>query len=316
MDVHRGRRYIYPIFVALFGLLYCRPQDYDLIELWGGATWLLAVCLHWSGQRPIVHHSNGIEQHRVEVQRQASIEPIQNERWFQCDFSSLYDQGLHAADAIVTVSSYDLPFLRDKKYVSEERLYAISNPLPGRFLGQDVQYDRPNRVGYCGSWIPVKNPSLLRNDLTSFLRAHPSWTFSIVGVGDADVESDFPGDVRDQIEVISFLEREKLIDWYHTLSVFTLPSVYESFGLVTAEAMACGAAVVATNVGFAHDLEHGEEAIILKHSQSPHLKHALESLAADESLRRRVAQNGYERVQDLRWDDAVKRLEAIYQDLI
>jgi glycosyltransferase involved in cell wall biosynthesis len=316
-DVHRARRYLYPLMIAIFGLRYCRPRQYDLIELWGGHAWLLAVCLRWiAADVPLIHHSNGIEQHRVQVQRQSATGPIQNRRWFQWDASRLHDWGLHAADAIVTVSSYDLPFLKERQYVPEDRLFAIENPLPDFFLDRDVQYDRPKRIGFCGGWSARKAPPVLTRDVTEVLCEHPEWTFSVVGVGDAEVAKAFPEDVRDRVEVISCLEREDLVDWYHSLAVLTLPSVYESFGLVMAEAMACGAALVATNVGFAHGLTHEKEALILPEAQSPHLAEVLDTLVENEMLRRRIAQNGHERVQDLRWKDAVDRLEDIYQTLI
>jgi glycosyltransferase involved in cell wall biosynthesis len=316
-NVYRARRYLYPLMIAGFGLWCCQSTDYDLIELWGGPTWLLAVCMRWVyPDTPVVHHSNGIEQHRMQVQKNASAELIQNKRWFQVDLSQLYDVGLNAADAIVTVSSYDLPFLKERKYLPEHRLFSIDNPLPDFFLNRDVQLNRPNRVGFCGSWIAVKNPSLLRDGVSSFLRNHPNWTFCIVGVGDTDVASQFPRDVREQIEVIPFLDREDLVDWYHSLAIFILPSVYESFGLVMAETMACGAALVATNVGFAHGLKHEQEALILPEAQSSHLVEALNRLVENEPLRQRIAQNGYERVQVLQWDEAVDRLEDIYQALV
>jgi glycosyltransferase involved in cell wall biosynthesis len=316
-DVHRGRRYLYPLMIAFFGIWHFRPRRYDLIELWGGHSWMLAVIFKWlAPDLPLVHHSNGIEQHRVQVQENAAVESIQNQRWFQWDVSPLYDWGLRAADAIVTVSSYDLPFLKERQYVPEDRLFAIDNPLPDFFLDRDVQFDRPKRVGFCGAWSARKAPPVLIEDITEFLRAHPEWTFSVVGVGERDVKREFPDDVREQLDVIPFLEREKLVDWYHSLAIFTLPSIYESFGLVMAEAMACGAALVATNVGFAHGLEDEEEALLLPAPQSPHLREVLETLTKDEDLRRRVAQNGYERVQDLRWGEAIEQLEMIYKSLI
>ena len=315
-DVTRGKRYLYPLMVAAFGLIRCHPCRYDLIELWGGHTWLLAVFFRWLAPGvPLVHHSNGIEQHCAQVQRDAVVGPIQNQRWFQWDVSPLYDWGLRAADAIVTVSSYDLPFLKERQYVPENRLFSIDNPLPTFFLDRDVQFDRPNRVGFCGAWSARKAPPVLVSDITEFLRTHPDWTFSVVGVGDTDVKREFPEDVREQLEVIPFLEREKLVDWYHDLAIFTLPSVYESFGLVMAEAMACGCALVATNVGFAHSLEHEEEALILPEPSPPHLSEALSRVADNDALRRHLAQNGYEAVQELRWDRAVDRLESIYHGL-
>lgn len=317
IDVRRARRYVYPVLIALFGFWYCRPQEYDLIELWGGATWLLAIYLQWShSDIPLVHHSNGIEQHRVEVQRKAPGDPIQNRRWFQWDMSPLHDLGLQASDAIVTVSSYDLPFLKERQFVPVHRLFAIDNPLPDFFLGRDVDFHRSRRIGFCGSWGRRKAPSFLIRDVTQFLRDRPEWTFSAVGIGSTSVAADFPEDIRSQIEEIPFLKREELAEWYHGLAIFTLPSIYESFGLVMAEAMACGAALAATKVGFGHDLDPGNEAMILPRPQSPHLYEAITKLAENDGFRCRVAQNGYERVQTLRWEDAVDRLESIYRSLV
>lgn len=317
LDVHRGRRYAYPVMIALFGLVYVQPERFDLVELWGGATWLLATCLRWlHPDSTIVHHSNGIEQHRVKVQQQAPVTDVQNVHWFQFDVSPLHDWGLRASDAIVTVSSYDVPFLKKRDYVPEDRVYAIENPLTEAFLGRSVEWERPKRIGFCGNWIPRKGTHLLTTDLSSVLRENPDWTFSLVGVGDTNVKAQFPVDLHDRVEVIPFLERAELIDWYQGLAIFTLPSIYESFGLVMAEAMACGAALVSTNVGFAHGLDHRDEALILPSSQSPHLSEALTTFIENESLRRSIARNGHARVQNLRWDRAIDRLDSIYTSLI
>lgn len=317
ISVTRGRRYIYPLMIAASGISAVIRYSYDIVELWGGECWLLALLLRkLYPELPIVHHSNGIEQHRIEVQRDAPSPDIQNVRWFQWDLSRFHDLGLKAVDAIITVSSYDIPFLLKRSYVSPEACHAIPNPLPDIFLERDVHFTRPCRIGYCGSWTNVKNCRLMEKDIESFLRSHSDWKFSVVGAGNTDVAAQFSPDVRGQIEVIPFLEREKLTAWYESLAVFVLPSIYESFGLVMAEAMACGAALVATNVGFAHGLNHEEEALILPEKTSPHLRDALGRLASDEALRRRLARNGYESVQSLRWDDAVGQLESIYKNIV
>jgi len=313
-DVRRGRRYLYPLMIAGFGVRRFLEEKYDLVELWGGVTWLLALLIRGiAPDATIIHHSNGIEQHRLEVERQSPVGPLQNTRWFQFDLSPLFDWGLRTADAIVTVSSYDLPYLAEREYVLKERQFAIENPLPDLFLDQEICCERPRRIGFCGSWIPIKAPPVLVNDMARFLRRHPDWTFSVVGVGDTDVANAFPVEVREQIAVTPFLDREDLVDWYHSLAIFTLPSVYESFGLVMAEAMACGAALVATNVGYAHGLEHKREAMILPEAESPRLYEALTTLANDDSLRHRIAQKGYESVQESGWSAAVERLEEIYR---
>ncbi len=47
----------------------------------------------------------------------------------------------------------------------------------------------------------------------------------------------------------SMLPREEIIALYSMAAVFVCPSVYEPFGIINLEAMACGAAVVASRVG-------------------------------------------------------------------
>jgi glycosyltransferase involved in cell wall biosynthesis len=262
----------------------------------------------------IVHHSNGIEQHRVTVEQASGLEAVDTS-WFQADLTGLYDQGLKAADAIVTVGDYDIPFLRKRQFVSEERVYGIANPLPSPFIGRTIEADRPTRVGFCGSWVPRKGLHVMRSDLPPFLKNHPSWTFSVVGSREQDVVTEFPKEIRPQIEVIPFLEREALIKWYHSLAIFVLPSIYESFGMVTAEAMACGTTAVTTSVGFGYELEHGEEAYVLPEAASPHLHEALSALASDPEKRRVLARSGYEGVQNLTWVRAVDRLETVYESI-
>ena len=315
-NVRRGKRYVNPLMIAYWGLKQYITGTYDLVELWGGDTWLLAVLLRRIDRDlPIVHHSNGIEQHRIQVQKNIPID-FDNVRWFQVDLSPLYDLGLHAADAIVTLNEYDIPFLKSRGYVDSRHLHAIDTPLPESYLDRSVDWKRSNRIGYCGSWIPRKGTDIFKEDMTRFLKKHPDWTFSVVGAEQERVLPEFPESVQPQIEVTSFIERKKLAEWYESLAIFAIPSFYDSFGLVMSEAMACGAALIASNVGFASSLTHREDALILPDCSSPHLYETLSHLAEDEDMRQEIATNGYERVQSLRWDNAVGRLESIYQGLI
>jgi len=55
--------------------------------------------------------------------------------------------------------------------------------------------------------------------------------------------------IKDSIEFIGRIEQKDLPIYYNAADVMVMPSYYESFGLVSLEALACGTPVVATPVG-------------------------------------------------------------------
>ena len=103
---------------------------------------------------------------------------------------------------------------------------------------------------------------------------------------------------------------------YGNWAIAVVPSIYESFGLVAAEAMACGCALVASRTGFAESLADGTEAMLLAGSTSPSLASAVARLIADKPLRDSVARAGWARAQTLRWENSVSALEGFYTMLL
>lgn len=289
-----------------------RRAGYDILEFYGGEAWLALLLLRRFRRRSflLVSHSNGLETHSEEAMA-ALGGPRRSYQW---SHARLHAAGFRRADALVTVGGYDADYARRAGYVPEERLLALDNPLPDTYLGRPFVAERPQRVGFCGAWIERKGVVALAAGVSAFLRRFPAWRFALAGVGEGfAVARHFPADVHDRIEVIPQAEREGgLAAFYETVAVLVVPSLYESFGLVTAEALACGCAVVATPVGFARDLRGGEEAIHLHAPVVAQIEQALIRLAQDESLRRRLAQAGHRRVQALRWPEAIRRLEAAY----
>ena len=143
----------------------------------------------------------------------------------------------------------------------------------------------------------------------------PDYRLKLVGVGPHfSKEEHFPRALLPRIEVIPFVEdKARLRQIYQSISILIVPSVHESFGLVTAEGMACGCAVVAGKTGFACSLRDGEEAMVFESGMRGAFYQRIKRLIGDDSLRRQVAQAGHARVQSLRWSSAVERLETVYQ---
>lgn len=291
-------------------------SDIDVLELYGAEGWLATALLAASGARRflIVAHSNGLETHASEVLLKAGV--ADPPRLWRPDPARLSALAFRRADALVTVSRWDAEWAKARGYRPADRILALENPLPESFLGLPLALERGPEIGYCGSWLPLKGIEAIRREIPRVLRAFPDWRFTLVGVGASfRAHHHFPEDILPRIAVVPVADREReLRGLYRRFAVVIAPSLSESFGLVTAEAMACGAAVAATPVGFAASLVPDQEVVSIDPPGEPgRLADAVGRLIRDPVLRHRVATGGWRRVQELRWDHAADRLAAAYE---
>jgi glycosyltransferase involved in cell wall biosynthesis len=308
--VRKARSHRQSVGMLLCALRQLRTKAYDVVELWGGEAWLVTPLLSLKPRRRflLAAHSNGLECHSDEVKlrnlgawtldgsKPGLLRRVLRPQW-RLAFS--------AADGIVTVSDYDRRYAVEKKLQPPERVLAIENPLPQSFLGQRVDFSREQVIGYCGSWMPQKGSAAMRSDLPRLLAEFPQCRVRFIGVGnDFKPDAFFPNEILPRVEVIPFVsDRERLREMYRTLSILVMPSVYESFGLVAAESMACGCALAAPRTGFAADLRDREEFVAMHDPHSPSLYEAVRELLASESFRR---------VQSLKWEPAIEAVERAY----
>ena len=317
----RGKAKSYRQAVGMLGLVrrQMRRNSYDVVEFYGAQSWLAASLLSRKRRRNylLVSHSNGLETHHAQVEGDywgQNSGDGQKRKWYQLDQSALYAQSFIAVDGIATVCYQDVPFALKHGYQDEDHLIAIDNGLPAAYLGLEIDFNKPRRVGFCGSWLPRKGIAAIGEGMTTVLRRFPNWKLHLIGVGkDFDAAAHFAADVLPRVEVAAHIEsKTELQALYQNMAIFLMPSIHESFGLVAAEAMACGCALVATETGFAARLATGKEACIIRNPDGSELAAAVSQLIEDEALRVLVARNGYLRVQNLRWDTAVETLESVY----
>jgi len=334
-DLHRARQYKQALGMAARVGRLVRGGPPDVLELWGGEAWLAALRLRRlrkrlrkSGRRfLVVARSNGVEPHcALHLAAAGRDGEGTRRRWYQVDQTPLFAHAFRAADAIVTVSAFDRHFALDQGYAAPERILAIPNPLPASYRasdrggmpesdpGSDPNAGREPAIGFCGSWIPRKGIGLLCAALPEVLRAHPSWHLVLIGVGEGFRPlAHFPEDVADRVRVVARADRERdLPALYRRLSLLVMPSIYESFGLVAAEAMACGTPVVAPPTGFAADLEPDREVFSVPDRTPGTLADCLHRAITHPELRATVARGGRARAQALRWDTAAAHLEEAY----
>jgi alpha-maltose-1-phosphate synthase len=105
---------------------------------------------------------------------------------------------------------------------------------------------------------------------------------------------------------------------YSHAAVFCCPSVYEPFGLINLEAMACEAPVVASAVGgILEVVEDGKTGVLVPPAQPAALAQALNRVLSSPDLGRDMGRAGRRRVEDkFSWASVAERTEQVYADAI
>jgi glycogen synthase len=129
------------------------------------------------------------------------------------------------------------------------------------------------------------------------------------------------------------VDRETAVELYSHAAVFCCPSVYEPFGLINLEAMACEIPVVASAVGGIPEVVvDGETGRLVPvalvetggaiEPRDPagfarDFAHAVNALLADPSLRRTMGVKGRQRAEALfSWAAVARRTLALYRDVV
>lgn len=96
-------------------------------------------------------------------------------------------------------------------------------------------------------------------------------------------------------------------------TIFVLPSLYESFGLVMIEAMACGIPVIATKSykGFEDIIEHERTGLLVNVGDEQAIAESMLRLLNDEKLRRSLSEEAKERVAKFSIEKITNQYKAV-----
>lgn len=325
----------------------------------------LATCLAFNGQgidTDVVHchtwytHFGGVLAKLMYgvplVITAHSLEPLRPWKREQIgrgyDFSAWLEKtAVEMADAIIAVSTSTRDDVLRLFDVAPERVHVIANGIDTEEYKPVHRPDILSRYGidYSGPYVLFVGRMTRQKGLGYLLRAieriDPQLQIVLcAGRSDtpelqaeleqivAELKARRPGIVW----IPEMVERASAIALYSQATVFCCPSIYEPFGIINLEAMACGTPVVGSNVGGIPEVVvDGETGFIVDATLSaepPHdpmdpdrfsagLAEAINRFVATPDLSRRMGDAGRQRVVNhYSWQSIAKQTLELYNALV
>jgi len=121
-------------------------------------------------------------------------------------------------------------------------------------------------------------------------------------------------------DIVTFLgakDQDLLQYYYSAAEMVVMPSDYESFGMVALEAMACGAPVIASDVGgLAFLVKHGRTGYRVPARDPAALAARITQLLSDEALRRSIGHRAACWAESYAWPRIADQIETLYGEII
>ena len=174
-----------------------------------------------------------------------------------------------------------------------------------------------NTIGFLGRFEEDrKGLPVLLHALPIIARFITDIRVLIAGPGDSeDILQKVDPQLRNRVEFLGKLSETEKADFLASVSLYIAPNTGgESFGIILAEAMAGGAAVVASDIpAFVDVLGEGKFGALFESENSENLAKVIIDLLRDETKRAELAIAGELRAQDFDWSRVGDEIFEVYE---
>ncbi|MFM9151095.1 MAG: glycosyltransferase family 4 protein [Candidatus Planktophila sp.] len=172
-------------------------------------------------------------------------------------------------------------------------------------------------LGFIGRFEePRKGLEVLIDAIPIISRFIPDVRVLIAGPGDpSEISDDINSELRSRFHFLGKISENEKADFLKSIALYIAPNTGgESFGIIIAEAMAGGAAVVASDIQAFQDLlGAGEYGALFASEDSQSLAKVVIDLLRDDQKRRALAQAGRDYAQRFDWSHVANQIYEIYE---
>jgi glycosyltransferase involved in cell wall biosynthesis len=226
---------------------------------------------------------------------------------------------LQAADLNLFLSEHDRAYAIRKFAVKPENIKVVDNGMPADFVGLPVDLNnlQPPKLAVIGTFSERKGYDYAIPALVELLHHHDQLRVGFFGTGtdDSNILARFPEALRSRIEITARYQQPTLPVLLKDYNILLVASLVEGYGLVALEGMACGLALIATDVsGIAERLTDRETAILIAPRSVKGITDGVETLLQNPGLFQKLRRTGYELAQGFSWDRIARTTIGYYHE--
>lgn len=269
-----------------------------------------------------INRSNGLEHlnyQRMLHDHRAGLlkKPWTRRIWYPATRLAQVAASARLADRLILLNKGDQEYAERKRWLPSNRVGIVPHGISEAFLGNGNQpaSDRGAGILFCGTWDNAKGIQYLVEAFAIVVDRGLKTNLTLVGPGYSKeiVLASFPASAQPFVTVIDRADEDEVARQYQRHDVLVFSSTYEGYGMVLAEAMAQGLAVISTPVGCAATLvEDGATGVIVPTRNSKALAEGIERLCRNPKLRVQLGNNARERVRGMTWEQTAQQTVSEY----
>ena len=282
-------------------------DEFDIIHAHDWLTYLAGIAAKELTGKPLVVHVHATSYDRGD------------EKHIDTRVLDIETRGMMAADRVVTVSDLTRNIVINKYGIDPSKVVTVHNAVD--FSGrEDITVERGVKdkvVTFLGRITFQKGPEYFIDAAAKVLKRTKNVRFVMAGSGDMmnrAIRQVARLGISDRFHFTGFLRGADVQKMFALSDVYIMPSVSEPFGISPLEAMRSGVpSIISHQSGAAEVLKY---ALKVDFWDVDALADDIFALVSYPALTEFASKQGYDEVNELKWNGATAKLKKVYESLI
>jgi glycosyltransferase involved in cell wall biosynthesis len=282
-------------------------DEFDVIHAHDWLTYLAGIAAKELTGKPLVVHVHATSYDRGD------------EKHIDTRVLDIETRGMMAADRVVTVSDLTRNIVINKYGIDPAKVVTVHNAVD--FSGREnIEVERGVRdkvVTFLGRITFQKGPEYFIDAAAKVLKRTKNVRFVMAGSGDMmnrAISQVARLGIADRFHFTGFLRGAEVQKMFALSDVYIMPSVSEPFGISPLEAMRTGVpSIISHQSGAAEVLKY---ALKVDFWDVDALADDIYALVSYPALTSFASKEGYDEVNELKWNGATAKLKKVYESLL